>query len=630
MGDLQHSFGNARLNRMLTAEPQEARSTPPNSHSPGRAVQRKCAYGGEAAKDAKCATCQEKRRTVQRGATGTVSDELPPSVSEALRSGGGQPLVATTRAPMEAALGADLSAVRVHTGPNVARAARDISAEAFTHGQDIFFADGHYQPHTSKGKRLLAHELTHTLQQDRGAGIQSTNVISQPSDPLEREAESVADRVAKGALGADGIAPTTINRKALVGANFLPASRGSIQRSWLDDVTAAAGDAYDAAASAASDAYDTVASTASGAYQEAKSVASDAYDSVSSAASQGATMVAEGVKAAASTVSNAGSAVGSYVSDAAETLSPDAEKTRTRLIGQVNSARQQAQAAGPDAVRADASQIALLNQQVSGLNAQLEDAAIPLVPVLTPAASGLGAALEGLLGAIAAALGISVGWLIVIIAVIVLAIVALVIYLLRDTKKYPEPVTDPKAEPKDETDPKKEPGPGPTVDPLPPRPDPRPLPDCCTGNFSPVPIKLSKHRRFGSRTITVHDGRGKHWRNVKPNGPGASCDVDYLAAVAGQNPTQYGPCLQAWIAAVPAADSDYGSQLGSDTAPLRAAIVKDIVENGEEINSSRYWGDAGFPVGVDISSGTGTVTTKARVDGLPNQAHVIPQEARPT
>jgi hypothetical protein len=205
MGGLQHSLGNARLNRMLTPElgktppPEEAKSKPSNSHPNGPMVQRKCACGGEAAKGGECATCQAKRQAIQRSATGAaVSDDLPPSVTEALRSGGGQPLAATTRAPMEAALGADLGAVRVHTGSHVARAARDISAEAFTHGQDIYFADGRYQPHTTDGKRLLAHELTHTVQQGSGAGIQSSSVLSQPGDPLEREAEEIAQRVVSG------------------------------------------------------------------------------------------------------------------------------------------------------------------------------------------------------------------------------------------------------------------------------------------------------------------------------------------------------------------------------------------------------------------------------------------------
>ena len=153
------------------------------------------------------------------------------------------------------------------------------------------------------------------------------------------------------------------------------------------------------------------------------------------------------------------------------------------------------------------------------------------------------------------------------------------------------------------------------------------LPDCCPQNFGPVEVRIDKgHPHYGAKIITVHDGRAKHWRNVRSNGQSASCDVDYLASAT--DPDNFGPCLKSWIAAVKAKDANYGGQMGSDSVKNRAKIVKDVVENGQEINASRYWGDAGLPVGVDIA--TGNATTKARVDGLPNEAHVIPQESKPT
>lgn len=434
-----------------------------------------------------------------------------------------------------------------------------------------------------------------------------------------------------------------------------PAPRGQVQRSWLDDVADAASGAYDAAAGTASAGYEAVSSatsetyeqaktSASGAYDEAKSAvsgvyegaktaASGFYERVSSTAGAGAAAVSEGVKTAAASVASAGHGVSAYVAGVADTLSPDAEATRARLLGQVTAARQEAQAADPASLSADASRIGALNQQVSGLNTLLASAAIPLVPVLAPEAPALGAGLLAVLEAIAVALGISVGWLIIIIAVVVLAIIALILYLLRDTKQFPDtepvtdPKTDPKTKPKEEPDPKKRPKPD---DPPPPLPDrTRRVPDCCQGAFTSQQVRIDKrHRRYGAKTITVHDGRGKHWRNTTPNGPEASCDVDFLATAARGNPSEVGPCLQAWIGAVATRNADYGGQLGSDSAPARASIVKDIVENGQEINPTRYWGDAGIPVGVDIA--TGNVTTKARVDDLPNKAHVIPQESRPT
>ena len=79
----------------------------------------------------------------------------------------GTPLPAGIRQKMEGSLGVDLSAVRVHTNSAVATAG---SAQAFTAGQDIFFAPGKYNPDSSEGRRLLAHELTHMVQQKEGSG----------------------------------------------------------------------------------------------------------------------------------------------------------------------------------------------------------------------------------------------------------------------------------------------------------------------------------------------------------------------------------------------------------------------------------------------------------------------------
>lgn len=77
----------------------------------------------------------------------------------------GSPLPAHVRTEMEHAFGVDLSAVRIHTNPGAAQVSRSLNAEAFTYGNDIFFDQGKYDPDSLPGKRLLAHELTHTVQQ---------------------------------------------------------------------------------------------------------------------------------------------------------------------------------------------------------------------------------------------------------------------------------------------------------------------------------------------------------------------------------------------------------------------------------------------------------------------------------
>ncbi len=86
-----------------------------------------------------------------------------------LRSSGGQPLSAGARDFFESRFGADLSAIRVHANSRAAAAARSAGASAFTVGGDVMFGAGEYQPNTSTGRRLLAHELTHAIQQSQSS-----------------------------------------------------------------------------------------------------------------------------------------------------------------------------------------------------------------------------------------------------------------------------------------------------------------------------------------------------------------------------------------------------------------------------------------------------------------------------
>jgi len=82
--------------------------------------------------------------------------------------GGGQPLPDSTRSYFEPRFGADFSQVRVHTDSKAADTAKSINAKAFTKGKDVVFGSGQYSPGTSSGKHLLAHELTHVVQQGNG------------------------------------------------------------------------------------------------------------------------------------------------------------------------------------------------------------------------------------------------------------------------------------------------------------------------------------------------------------------------------------------------------------------------------------------------------------------------------
>jgi outer membrane protein OmpA-like peptidoglycan-associated protein len=92
--------------------------------------------------------------------------------------GRGQPLSKQSRAEMEPAFGADFGAVRVHTGDEAHSLANRASALAFAHGGDIYFGRGQFQPDTTPGRRLLAHELTHVVQQ--GGAVQRSPIQRSP------------------------------------------------------------------------------------------------------------------------------------------------------------------------------------------------------------------------------------------------------------------------------------------------------------------------------------------------------------------------------------------------------------------------------------------------------------------
>jgi hypothetical protein len=104
--------------------------------------------------------------------------------------GGGSPLPDDVRAFMEPRFGADFGGVRVHTGGEAVQLTQDLKAQAFTHGQDIYLGAGRYDPGSAAGKRLLAHELTHVVQQTGGQVQRKTEghvqVSAAPANALQR------------------------------------------------------------------------------------------------------------------------------------------------------------------------------------------------------------------------------------------------------------------------------------------------------------------------------------------------------------------------------------------------------------------------------------------------------------
>jgi Domain of unknown function (DUF4157) len=114
-----------------------------------------------------CAHCdQEKEQTAQRKETGATAGGFtaPPSVSRAI-SRAGQGLDSNAKTFMESRFNRSFDNVQVHTDSDSAASARDISARAYTSGNHIVFGEGQYQPNSESGRHLLAHELTHVVQQ---------------------------------------------------------------------------------------------------------------------------------------------------------------------------------------------------------------------------------------------------------------------------------------------------------------------------------------------------------------------------------------------------------------------------------------------------------------------------------
>lgn len=129
----------------------------------------------------------------------TSEQQARSPVLDVVGHGRGEPLDAKTRPVMERALGADLGSVRVHADGTAAASAQTVQAHAYTVGEDIVFGAGQYQPGTPTGQRMLAHELTHVVQQ-RSGPVDGTPTrdgisVSDPSDRFERAAEVNADRI---------------------------------------------------------------------------------------------------------------------------------------------------------------------------------------------------------------------------------------------------------------------------------------------------------------------------------------------------------------------------------------------------------------------------------------------------
>ena len=138
-----------------------------------------------------------KRRKRKERAAGTRTPEPKDIVS-----GAGQPLDLSVRRELEEQLGHDFSRVRLHTDRDAGQLTEMLGADAVAVGQDIFFREGTFRPGTTDGRRLLAHELLHTVQNPHGLGAlragRDLGAVSLPQEPIEREAEGAAQESVRG------------------------------------------------------------------------------------------------------------------------------------------------------------------------------------------------------------------------------------------------------------------------------------------------------------------------------------------------------------------------------------------------------------------------------------------------
>jgi hypothetical protein len=171
---------------------------------------------------------EKEKEKIQRRAAAPLPSVEPGSLEPRLRAskGKGSPLPAAVRTRMEKSFGADFGGIRIHTDETAVELSRRLRAQAFTHGRDIYFNKDKFSPASRQGTHLLAHELTHTVQQGK--------VFPKPAAKVQKATEREPEeefgwQAAEAAAAAGAPAP-------------------AIQRSWLDSVTGAAGVLWDATA----------------------------------------------------------------------------------------------------------------------------------------------------------------------------------------------------------------------------------------------------------------------------------------------------------------------------------------------------------------------------------------------
>ena len=198
---------------MRSTQTQQVTQVAPLLNTDGL-LQRKCGCGQHTVAGGSCSDCEKKKGVAQRkAATGEAINEVPPIVHEVLRAPG-RPLDDDTRAFMEPRFQHDFSRVRVHADSQSTESARSIGAMAYTVGQNVVFDSARYSPQTSAGRSLLAHELTHVIQQSEMPAATGDLRLGS-HDSAEREADAVESSIASGVSTPATVetSPGTVSRR---------------------------------------------------------------------------------------------------------------------------------------------------------------------------------------------------------------------------------------------------------------------------------------------------------------------------------------------------------------------------------------------------------------------------------
>lgn len=214
---------------MSTHTTTQAKQLALNNHVPDRVhmFQRKCACGNHMVPGGECVVCSKKQELLQRQATATADAAVAPPIVHEVLSSPGQPLDAPKWAVFEPHFERNFGDVRVHTDVRTAESARAVNAFAYTVERDVVFGTGQCAPHTKGGKRLLTHELTHTVQR-RSLTVAFPNQleIAATADAAEQEAERTSDTVEPASLTVPTPRATIKLARQQADANAAPVDHG--------------------------------------------------------------------------------------------------------------------------------------------------------------------------------------------------------------------------------------------------------------------------------------------------------------------------------------------------------------------------------------------------------------------